>query len=516
MKGQKAVTTHTSPADVIRKSMKTLGKYKSLAIFVVVAALFLAHAYYLDALFFHNCYDDAYISFRYAKNLTEGKGLSFNNGDHVEGYTNLGWVLANATAHSLGTAPEKFSKIAGYCFGLLCLAILFLFQPSLQKNRLKATWWAPLMLATGAALPAAAVSGLETAAWLACILGALLLFYRFIESGRTAAAVGASIFLAAVVLLRADGFVIVMILFALAVLFHREHFTDRKQWLMLFGFPTVCIAALFLFRIFYFGQLLPNTYYAKVDIGVLNRITSGLQYLIALVVAYALYAALILIPARNKLGVLSTKICLPFAGFYALYLVSVGGDLPYLFRLALPILACLYIAMADSLFGPAQTERSSSGAWLFTTVFILLTVISSFFGGEDLRLHRLLAPVDRDQIALGKWLDGHVPADTTIAVQAAGQIPYYAKLKAFDLYGLTDPDVRNWPVIDGPQGHRRFNPVRIIGYGPRIIAANCSKVLAHTDFAADFIEVTPIALPGIRFCARKDYLEYIEGVKPVR
>ncbi|MCY3959730.1 MAG: hypothetical protein OXG65_15775, partial [Chloroflexi bacterium] len=37
--------------------------------------------------------DDAFISFRYVRNLLEGHGLVFNPGEYVEGYTNFLWVL---------------------------------------------------------------------------------------------------------------------------------------------------------------------------------------------------------------------------------------------------------------------------------------------------------------------------------------------------------------------------------------------------------------------------------------
>jgi len=37
--------------------------------------------------------DDAFISFRYARNLVEGHGLVYNPGERVEGYTNLLWTL---------------------------------------------------------------------------------------------------------------------------------------------------------------------------------------------------------------------------------------------------------------------------------------------------------------------------------------------------------------------------------------------------------------------------------------
>ena len=37
--------------------------------------------------------DEAFISFRYARNLVEGHGLVFNPGERVEGYANFPWVL---------------------------------------------------------------------------------------------------------------------------------------------------------------------------------------------------------------------------------------------------------------------------------------------------------------------------------------------------------------------------------------------------------------------------------------
>ena len=36
--------------------------------------------------------DDAFISFRYVRNLLEGHGLVFNPGERVEGYSNFLWV----------------------------------------------------------------------------------------------------------------------------------------------------------------------------------------------------------------------------------------------------------------------------------------------------------------------------------------------------------------------------------------------------------------------------------------
>jgi arabinofuranosyltransferase len=55
--------------------------------------------------------DDAYISFRYARNLIEGHGLVFNPGEKVEGYTNFLWVLIIAMGMKLGADPVHLAMM---------------------------------------------------------------------------------------------------------------------------------------------------------------------------------------------------------------------------------------------------------------------------------------------------------------------------------------------------------------------------------------------------------------------
>ena len=62
--------------------------------------------------------DDAFISFRYVRNLLEGHGLVFNPGEYVEGYTNFLWVVVLAIPHWLGVDPIGFS----FATGLACFA----------------------------------------------------------------------------------------------------------------------------------------------------------------------------------------------------------------------------------------------------------------------------------------------------------------------------------------------------------------------------------------------------------
>ncbi len=46
--------------------------------------------------------DDAFISLRYAQRLLAGSGLTWTDGEAVEGYSNLLWVLACAGLGALG------------------------------------------------------------------------------------------------------------------------------------------------------------------------------------------------------------------------------------------------------------------------------------------------------------------------------------------------------------------------------------------------------------------------------
>ena len=83
------------PPDAPRASRLPL--VLALALLTVVCAMAARQAsvaidgtryYYLD--------DDQMISMRYARNLAEGRGLVWNAGERVEGYTNFGWVLVMA------------------------------------------------------------------------------------------------------------------------------------------------------------------------------------------------------------------------------------------------------------------------------------------------------------------------------------------------------------------------------------------------------------------------------------
>ena len=69
--------------------------------------------------------DDALISLRYAERFVQGLGLTWNDGERVEGYSNLAWVLATAALHALGMdliSAARVLGIIGMSGALVCVA----------------------------------------------------------------------------------------------------------------------------------------------------------------------------------------------------------------------------------------------------------------------------------------------------------------------------------------------------------------------------------------------------------
>ena len=68
--------------------------------------------------------DDAFITFRYAENLAAGRGLVFNVGERVEGYSNLLHTLMLAALSLVGIGPVLGANLIGAAAGLALLLVL--------------------------------------------------------------------------------------------------------------------------------------------------------------------------------------------------------------------------------------------------------------------------------------------------------------------------------------------------------------------------------------------------------
>jgi hypothetical protein len=318
--------------------------------------------------------DDAFISFRYARNLAHGHGLVFNPGfERVEGYTDFLWVLILAAFQELGIAPETVAPLLGFAATVVLWGLVAWY--ALRDPPAPGREWLVLvplsLLAVTRSVAVWTTSGLETRWFEALVVGGTLRLMVEVEArlaGAPRRPVAVWLFgLAA--LTRPDG-----ILVGISVL------SAAGAWLLArrpraaatFAFeiwPFVAlVAGHFVFRRVYYGEWLPNTYHAKVG----GRVwwDAGGDYLLVFALEYAVLLWLPLIAAavawHRRRGtswrpLLFAAVVLP----HALYVAAIGGD-HFEYRpldLYFP-LAFMLIHDGASALATTRVRAALAAAWL--------------------------------------------------------------------------------------------------------------------------------------------------------
>ena len=278
--------------------------------------------------------DDAFISFRYARNLLEGHGLVFNPGEYVEGYTNLLWVLELAALWKvLGIPPEQAAPwLSVACtVGVVAMLGVWLVRLPQLRHRWLVAWMAFGLLCSSATFAVwTSGGGLETRQFTLFIVVAVVCLSLW-RSKRWGLVV-ASLSLALAAYTRPEGLLIGGLCigwFALQSM--ADAGRARPDWRRLawLAMPfVVLVAAHYLFRYAYYGEWLPNTYYAK---HVRPWYESGFRYLWAAALETGLYLILPLaaVAARNRWrahrdGTFALPLLL--IGVHVAYVMRIGGD----------------------------------------------------------------------------------------------------------------------------------------------------------------------------------------------
>jgi hypothetical protein len=219
--------------------------------------------------------DDAGISFAYAKNLATGQGLVPQPGQlPVEGFSNPLWTFLLSTLYSLDLLViPNTPKIVSHALTFLGF---FALAATIRNAINKRTWMivaggALMMCAANPAFVIWSVSGLENP--LLVCLGSTLLFLcaQALHSNSNAppltwCILGSGLIAAAMALTRPDG-IVYAATFPIALTLRSSHAHSFKgSWkafaLYLAALGTPLLVYL-VFRLNYFNDWLPNTYYAK-------------------------------------------------------------------------------------------------------------------------------------------------------------------------------------------------------------------------------------------------------------
>ena len=219
--------------------------------------------------------DDPYITFRYAAHLLSGHGPVFNLGERVEGYTSPLHLLLSAIL--LTIAPSVDILFKAKCASLLFAVIILAQTRTLARRSGLGAWEALLtqvLVALNINFALASVNALETTLYGGVLLAGLLVFQREGRTGRGSFS-GLLFFLA--VLARPEALLVGAALLLVRLAWARRRnlpHTFVLHWLGLFLAPLCAVEAA---RWGYYGQLLPNTYFAKAQ-SLRNSLTCGQAY----------------------------------------------------------------------------------------------------------------------------------------------------------------------------------------------------------------------------------------------
>ena len=448
----------------------------------LITALALAH----EALF-RTRSEDAFITFRYALNLATGKGIVFNPGERVEGYSNfLFLVVLAGLRRFLGADIETAARALGVAASSVTILLTYRLTSKLTGGNRHAGLLAALLVAGSGSFAAWGPSGMETPIF--AMLGVLVCLSmpreRWVWTG---------VLIALATMTRPEG-ALFLLLVALYELFAQRGARERLKSLRLGALPfLVLIIPWTLWRLEYYGHLIPNAVKVKEGMGLRYQLTLGIVYVLGFalvnwVILFALanWVVLYLIVgtsygrtkmpsslANQQRGIRSLA---AFLIIFVIYVILVGGDWMPAWRFLSPIVplvsALLVAALCHlKIAGTALDARTRAVASVFAIAFGV-SVTASFSNANMIPRVQLWHEEVEGLCAIGSWFNRTLPRETLVAVYANGALSYCSQLPTIDLLGLTDEHIA-WfgqRLREGVPGHIARDYAYVASRRPAIIA----------------------------------------------
>ncbi len=410
--------------------------------------------------------DDAFISYRYARHALEGHGLVFNVGERVEGFTNFLWVIWLMLCGVVGIDFDPAAKALGLTsgIGMIILAAL-LARRAWSQIAKRGEAWAGIAGALIAGVNGCsaywAVSGLETA--LFGFLVALSLWLWLRKSSLT------PVVLALATMTRPEGGLVWLVLVGCEIVLER----DLRRAAMLFGVTALLLAPFGIFKLAYYGYLLPNPFYAKTGFA-WEYVQSGLQYAWLFLQHYMLYGFM-LIPvgfAAWKLPGRWKAVPILFL-VYSVYVIIVGGDVLRPNRFFVPLIPVMAAAIMGGEAWLPQWAQRYPFKYVPTTLVIGILLAASITNPREIltSTRTLEIGLIQKMTTIADYLRRIEGEPKTLAVSTIGKISYdLPGWRIIDMLGLTDSTVARHPeVIPGnvtSWRERNFNATYVLSQDP--------------------------------------------------
>jgi arabinofuranosyltransferase len=423
-----------------------------------------------SAWFGHVC-DDAYISFRYAYNLAHGAGLVFNPGERVMGYSNLLWVLLLAGFEWVGISSVAAATLLGSLCSLLLLALLFLHLRRACRSRWPA-FAALLFLVSNSTFALWTTAGLEGPLFALLLTAGVLAAVHAPAGATPARALATGLPFALAVLTRPEGSMFAVVAALAIVAWHRNRGAWRAAGLLLIA-PLLAWGAQSLWMFAYYGDFLPNTYYAKTLPLSLPVVARGARLAWRFLATYRFLPLVVVVTwlalghrAYRLAGWLALVLIAAFVVFY----LAVGGDELVYYRMwfwTLPLFAILLAESLDALM-TAAGRVGRLAAWALALGAAGVSLYPSF-AGSDWRYLRNDDTVIKNIDLITEWLR-HLPGDTVLAANTVGVLTYGSRLHMVDMLGLNDRHIARAPGKSiGVPAHESHDGAYVLDRHPDLV-----------------------------------------------
>ncbi len=404
---------------------------RAVILFIAILA-----ALFWTVLFFSFTADDAFISFRYGKNLALHHVWNWNPyGTREEAYTSALYTFIAIIPAFFHLSTVIFMKL----IGLACIAVMVYRLITLSSSRI-AVLLGVLLMTLGPVLWMQVYADLETPLYMMLILEMAIAADR----AETTPPVWAYTLSLLLPLTRPEG----LIFSCAGVLLFWKGRQSAKQ-LVWFGLALALAISYFLARWHYFHHLLPNPFYVKVTHDSFRDLIGEMFNNVARYRGYFFALALSIWLSKNTVArtFAACSLLLMFLLFAPHDMAMNYGDRYYV-QLTLPVL--FFFLIADNI------PRVSRFALVITALFVL-----AFTPIDILQSAKYSCNLDRAHFNLGHRLAPFAEGHTMIAPDVGG-LPYYSNWFTYDFLGLgTQSIALHGVTVDSLQ---RMHPDLIVLY----------------------------------------------------
>jgi hypothetical protein len=405
--------------------------------------------------------DDAFIVFRYVERFLENKGLTYNDAEYVEGFTSISWtILLSTISLLLGIKPHIASILINYMFIFFCAFMLnYLLRILLIERNLRT--FALIIYSISILYMKVVFLGLEFGFFTWLLLCYFCSFLRGIDypyyahASKTQLVIG-GLLAAAIFATRPESlFLLPSSLIILCIYWDRNKKNYKHLLYILCPF-LLATGLLVLWRLFYYGEYLPNSVIAKSIysfdhffsskekfLRMIGSILNGIEYIVAAYInnpALLLTLIMVIITlCKKKLSAVLIWIFIPVIYQHAVILENGGDWMPY-FRFVTiytPLYIIGFIIVIQEIF--KKKSRMLAMVCIFT--FLCFYIYGNI---NFLNLNNLPdpdRPIDKHHLyqAIGKllndsWIEGDI-----LWSEAAGRIGYAApRIYIHEPNGLMD------------------------------------------------------------------------------